>query len=237
MYRLLTPVLAVIVAIALFTTFIRPTFEEYKRIDAEIADYDLALTKADELQQRIAELIADKNAISTNDSERLMSLLPDAVDEVDVVLSLDEIADRNRMIIEGISVTDGRAPEVVNDDAPEEEVGANSGFSDPTLDPMYDPTLDPAYDPSLAGDDSLGSAVGGSQSISTLKPSEFYETAELTFSVTGTYEDFKTFIRELEQNLVLMDISTLSIAPSAEEEDLSSYSVSVTMYQFKIPSN
>ena len=89
MYRLLTPVLAVIVAVALFTTFIKPTFEEYKRLDVEIADFALALAKADELQQRIAELIADKNAISASDSERLMAFLPDAIDEVDVVLSLD----------------------------------------------------------------------------------------------------------------------------------------------------
>ena len=44
-------------------------------------------------------------------------------------------------------------------------------------------------------------------------------------------------IRELEQSLVLMDITKLAIAQSAEEEDLSGYAVAVTMYQFKHPSN
>jgi hypothetical protein len=64
MYRLLTPILALIVALTLFFTFIRPTFEEYKSIDTEIGDYDQALTKAQELQDRVSELVLQKNSMN-----------------------------------------------------------------------------------------------------------------------------------------------------------------------------
>ena len=99
MYRFLTPILALIVSFTLFFTFIEPTFNEYKKIDVEIGDYEFALGSAQKLQDRIGELIGEKNSISEPDLSRLMAFLHDSVDEVSIVLTLDELATKHSLVL------------------------------------------------------------------------------------------------------------------------------------------
>lgn len=219
MYRLLTPVLAVIVAITVFSTFVRPTFEEYRLIDAEVAEYEAALARAQELQDRINALIASKQAIAQSDVERLMTFLPDEQDAVAVVLLLDDSARRNRMLIEGISVKDSE--EALSFE--EEEAAQRAARK---TDVVYDPDIEPALN--------LGETLGGTKSISSIPVTELYSPVDLSFTAIGEYEDFKALIQDLETSLVLMDISELAIEQRADD-DLTNFMVTVTLYNFKNP--
>ena len=104
MYRFLTPILAIIVSVTLFFTFIKPTFNQYKLVDSQIADYEGALGSAQQLQDKISELDAEKNSIQESDLSRLQTFLPDSLDEVSIVLVLDDVATRHNLILEGIKV-------------------------------------------------------------------------------------------------------------------------------------
>lgn len=205
MYRLLTPILAFIVAFTLFFTFIEPTFDEYKRIDTEVADYEQALTSAQRLQERVNELIADKNAIAQSDLERLMTLLPNSIDEVGIVLTLDELSSRHELALEQIVVQSSRS-----------KSGAAA-----------------APKTSFAFEDETNAKQEQTRADGTVvrSPTDSVEVVTLSFNVTGTYEDFKALLSELENSLTLMDIVELNIAESKDEE-LATFNVTVALYQF-----
>lgn len=58
-----------------------------------------------------------------------------------------------------------------------------------------------------------------------------YETVGLEFSVRGSYENFRSFLRETERSLRLMDVVTLSFA--AQNETAYDYKVTVGTYRLK----
>jgi Tfp pilus assembly protein PilO len=210
MYRLLTPILALIVALTLFFTFIQPTFEEYKSIDTEIGDYDQALDSAERLQQRVNELIAQKNEVAQSDLERLMVFLPNAVEEVDVVLILDDLASRHDLVLENISVKSTRAG-AGNSGGGSKEVAGKFAFEDDPKELKKEQVRED------------GTVVR--------TPTDSIEATLLSFGVTGEYKNFREFVSNLEKSLTLMDITSFSVSEPAEG-DFTTYTLGVALYQF-----
>ena len=56
---------------------------------------------------------------------------------------------------------------------------------------------------------------------------------ELSFKITAPYEDFKKFVRDLEQSLRIVDIKSLSFKPRAENRDLMDFNIVITTYWLK----
>lgn len=53
---------------------------------------------------------------------------------------------------------------------------------------------------------------------------------DISYTVTGTYESFRRYLRDLEQSLTLMDVVELQFTES--EGDLVSYNMTVRVYSF-----
>lgn len=104
-FRSVTPILLIIAAIALFFTYIDPTYSDVKTLQAEVASYDDALNKSKELQQIRDALLARYNTFSTDDLKRLELLLPDTVDNIRLVLDIDTIASRYGLVIKDLKIT------------------------------------------------------------------------------------------------------------------------------------
>ena len=213
MYRLLTPILAVIVAVSLFATYIKPQFDEYKRIDVEKGDYDQALSKAQELQDRISELSLEMANIPQSNIERLQALLPDSLDEVAVVLSLDATAQKHRLILENIQTKNPRKQALNASDT-------------------KTPTSPVVNNPFAKAPPAATNKISADTPDTNVNLKDFYDTTDISFSVTGKYTDFREFIADLEKSLVLMDLSSLTIAETADG-DASTYTATISMYQFK----
>lgn len=58
-----------------------------------------------------------------------------------------------------------------------------------------------------------------------------YVPMDISFTVTGTYQDFRSYLRELERSLLLMDVVRISFAES--DGDLTDYNLTVRAYSFK----
>lgn len=72
-----------------------------------------------------------------------------------------------------------------------------------------------------------GAAAGG-----TIGPSEpLYAMVGLKFSLRGSYDNFRSFLRDSEKSLRLMDVTTLAFA--AKEERAYDYDVTVSTYRLK----
>jgi hypothetical protein len=104
MYRFLTPILALIVAIALFFTFIEPQYAEYQKVGVQVEEYSKALESAAELERRISELKRDRDNIEVGDQAKLDTFLPKKIDSVKVVMLLDKLAETHDLSIGQISV-------------------------------------------------------------------------------------------------------------------------------------
>ena len=72
---------------------------------------------------------------------------------------------------------------------------------------------------------------GGAVLESTGSKNVSYEDiahTEITFSLIGTYEQFKAFLADIEQSLVLMEVTNIGFASG--ESDLQQYEVSVQLF-------
>lgn len=98
------PVIAVVIAGALFYFFIDPTYTEIKTLRVEEATLNAALSRALELQATRDQLISRYNTFAPEDLARLEKLLPDHVDNVRLVLDMDGIASQYGMRIRNVAI-------------------------------------------------------------------------------------------------------------------------------------
>ncbi len=209
MFKALTPIIGILVAVGLFFTYVQPTFEDVKMIQSETAQYAQAVDRASELQQRISELRAQQNAISISDLERLEAFLPNRIDEVSLLIDIDALATENNLALSNIKVN------------AESESGDEGGA--PATDPAMDPTLDPTFDPTA----NIGTPAGTASSQ--------YTSLDISFTVNGTYNDFRVFLDEIERSLVLMEVADLVFAES--EGDLMPFEVTLRFYSLNAPTS
>lgn len=104
MFKTLTPLFALIVAVALYFTYIEPTMESIRVTDAETEEVQKNIDAAEQLRQRINELIADRNNIPQGDLGRLETFLPDRIDEVELLIAIDDLARSNNLQLSDIRV-------------------------------------------------------------------------------------------------------------------------------------
>lgn len=106
----LLPFVTILIAIGIFFGYINPTYTgEVARLRAEIESYDNALKAAADFKDKQNELKEERAKISDSDIERLEAYLPDGVDNVQLILDLDALANRSGVKLSDfeIDVPDG----------------------------------------------------------------------------------------------------------------------------------
>jgi Tfp pilus assembly protein PilO len=93
------------VALGIFFFYTKPVYDGAQMQREEIAKYDAALSKAQELQQLKDTLLQRYNEFSPEDRDKLQKLLPDHVDNVRLILDLDNIASRRGMALQNVVVS------------------------------------------------------------------------------------------------------------------------------------
>ena len=211
MYKLITHLVVLIAAFVLFTAFTQPTFEQAKAVEQEISDYELAIDKADQLIARVEELINQRNRFSTSDLERLESFLPDYIDEVGTVLSLDALSSKHRLLFGDIAVA-----KVVSESSEEDDTDRDVRQQKKLLTKIDVNAFDENPE------------VKQSKTAS----SDQYAKLAITFTAVGEYNDFRQFLSEMESSLSLMDISVLGVTEADKEVGAQTFQVTVHIYEF-----
>ncbi len=102
----LLPVVGILIAIGLFLGYIHPTYTGAVAAQrAQVKSYDTALNAAKEFADKESELMSERSAISEDDLARLQILLPDGVDNVQLILDLDALATRSGVKLSNFDVT------------------------------------------------------------------------------------------------------------------------------------
>jgi hypothetical protein len=98
----ITPILAILITIAVTLVYTRPTWTgPISELRDRIDGYDAALVAAERFAQKEAELTRARAAIPPESLSRLEAFLPDGVDNVQLILDLDALAARS-----GVTLSD-----------------------------------------------------------------------------------------------------------------------------------
>ena len=105
MIRTVISLVCLLAAGAIFFMYTQPTYDTVQAENAQIAQYDEALTKASELQQLKQSLLSRYNTFDPLAIDRLQKLLPDHVDNVRLILDIDSLAGKHGMALQNVVVS------------------------------------------------------------------------------------------------------------------------------------
>lgn len=105
MIRSIISVICLLGAGAIFFMYTQPTYDSVQTANAQIAQYDEALSKASELQQLKQSLLSRYNTFDPAQIDRLQKLLPDHVDNVRLILDIDSLAGKHGMALQNVIVS------------------------------------------------------------------------------------------------------------------------------------
>lgn len=126
MTRFIIAIVGMLVAGSVFFLYTKPTYDQIKLVQQQIGQYDQALERANELQERKQELLTRYNAFNPGDLERLQKLLPDHVDNVRLVLDFDNLASKHRLAIQNVSIGRGGSDGAAKNAAAIQSIGGDN---------------------------------------------------------------------------------------------------------------
>lgn len=178
MGKVFLPVILVFLSAGVFVGFTDKRYQAVKVLQSEQAKLLESRDALDLLAKQIEALLEQEKGIEQGDLARLRELLPDAVDNIRLILDIDQVAAKHGLVIKNV------------------KVGDISGSTNPS---------------------STDVAKVGSVTIS--------------FSVSATYDIFRSFVNDLEKSLRLVDIS--SIALKTSDKGVYEYNLTLRTYWLK----
>lgn len=103
MFRTITPVLSLIVAVLLYIFFISPQLLEIDKIRSEKDQYATAVETYRDFSERLGKKFALKEAQTVSENERLQKLVPSEVDVTQLLVDLKSLATQEGMLFGNIS--------------------------------------------------------------------------------------------------------------------------------------
>ncbi len=111
MSKTFIPILLIVASIGIFFGFIDPTYKQIEAKRTKLAQYDEALGKSKDLTNRRIDLSNKYKSITDEDRVRLSKMLPNAVDNVRLILDIDSIAKRHGMKIRNTRINQAASAE------------------------------------------------------------------------------------------------------------------------------
>lgn len=115
--QLLIPIIFILISGGIFFTFIDPTYQKVKEKQEEVNRLDQLLDRTVEIRGIREEISARRNAITQTDLERLGKMLPQNIDNIQLILDINNIARQRSMTITDIridTVQDEAGSDVIN---------------------------------------------------------------------------------------------------------------------------
>ncbi len=171
----------IILAVGIYFTFTNGQITSIRAIQVANGQYASAISNAEQLIKDRDKVLKQYNNISEDDRVKLEKMLPESVDNIRLVIDLNNVAIRH-----GFTLKDIRARLTGTSDKA-------SGSS------------------SNNNTSSSGSSSKSKTSKSSVISNSTLDSITVTFSVSAPYLEFISFMQDLESNLRLMDISSLSV--------------------------
>lgn len=187
--KFFSSILFLILSISIFFVFIDPFYIQVKTLRSDVDTYNKALNNSTELQKTRDSLMEVYNSIKQEDKDRLNHLLPNNVDNIELILEIEKIANSH-----GLPIGDIRFDAKSSDNQ-----NAQSGT-----------VINPS---------------AGSSS---------YSIFPLDFTIEGKYDTFILFLKDLEKNLRLVDVKSISFTSSNKPSGLDGGINNSSVYNYSL---
>jgi Tfp pilus assembly protein PilO len=104
MFRLISPIISIILAFVVFFFLAKPMFADIKANQDETNQYKEAVDKAAQFNNQLQSLITQRNSFSASQLKRLETLVPYDIDEVRALVDLKALAEQNGLFFGNIGV-------------------------------------------------------------------------------------------------------------------------------------
>lgn len=188
--RWLLPIILIGVGIGGFLLITQPIYEEITLLQEEADSYSKALDNSAQLQKERDRLTTKYNSFAPEDVAKLEKMLPNSVDNIQLILEIQEEASKRGIIVKNVEFEPEQFVNQTDDPLPEGETPNNTARDRAT-----------------------------SRRANDVEDNKDYETFELEFSVEGPYDDFVSFMKLMERSLRLVDINSISFTPGTSEKD------------------
>ncbi len=102
----IVPLILIAVSIAVFVFFTDGVYQDIQAISAQKADYDSALSRSRDVLTKRDQLAQQYKQFSGNDLDAIQKLLPDHVDNIQLIFDLNAIAQSKGITLKGIKITE-----------------------------------------------------------------------------------------------------------------------------------
>ena len=133
MFSLARPAASIFAGLLIIFFFVRPLYAQIGEVQAEADQYTETVRKVQEFNQLLNGLVAQRNAVSVTDLERLEAFVPHGdIDEVAALVDLEALAEANGLIFQEVKVgvigEDGAPEDDYQDDGQIEPETVSQGF-------------------------------------------------------------------------------------------------------------
>lgn len=104
MFRILGPILSILIAFAAFFFFVKPIYTEVQAVQAETKAYEEASAKATEFNTLLTSLLQKKNSFNALELDRLETLVPGEIDGVKALVDLERLAGSQGLIFNHVAI-------------------------------------------------------------------------------------------------------------------------------------
>lgn len=195
--RYLSQILFIIIAITIFFTVTNPLYNKISLLKEDVKTYDIAMKSSTDLLKTRDALVDVYKGIKQEDKDRLEHLLPDSVNNIQLILEIEKVARFYNMPIKDIKFEGKSLVNPTNNDNQninQEEVNKEANLP--------------------------------------------YGVFPLEFTVDGKYGEFVSFLKDMELNLRIVDIKSVSFTVPEEKSVVLGATggtyVDPNIYSFKI---
>lgn len=183
--KLISSILFLTASVLVFFFLIDPLYGDVKELRNNVSTYNSALNNSTDLQKTRDELVDAYKLISEKDREKLNHLLPSTINNIELILEIEKIANMH-----GMPVSDIRF---------DSSVGVKANSTD---------------------EKSTGGTAG--RVVAESDPANYlpYGIFPISFTIEGKYGVFLDFLQDLENNLRIVDVKSISFnVPDAVSSD------------------
>ncbi|MFH1508723.1 MAG: hypothetical protein ABIE68_01005 [bacterium] len=189
---------------------LKPQYNSYQENETAIEEKTAVVESQDKIYQDMIRLKKQYESVSTKAVAELTNFLPEEDLAEETMLKLDGIATDNSMLISDYGFT----KEIVVDNSSSDSTEATA-------------TLDNDLEDDLLLEETT------TEIITTEYKEKSLAQLSLSLTAEGSYENFKNFLSEIQDNLRLYEISSFTFAESSTEENVTGvYTYQINLYTY-----
>ncbi|MBP6866348.1 MAG: hypothetical protein KBC12_02285, partial [Candidatus Pacebacteria bacterium] len=102
MFKIIFPIIAIIIALTGLFGFVMPGYKELSALKTKVSAYDQALNNSRSLEEERDKLTQKFNSISASNLDKIEKLVPDNVDNIRLILEIEKLASPYGMVLKDV---------------------------------------------------------------------------------------------------------------------------------------